>query len=273
MGKGKVMGVCPMCAYLNDTDEKELHDSHVVPRSVFKNQYRNNGAKLGNRLIEMSYKAETPLEVTQDQGKEPMLCFACEQRLSGEIEKPTLEWLRRQSQGRSVQADSVLLARYVASVWWRAMWSKHRFYEHILFDHKFIRPIIEASLDPHATLTNVSFRLRKLQDSSGGSTLAALEGFQAIMTNHLPDEKLVQGHSCFALIHEGYIWEVFSPRLSRSTMGKLDCFKADRSRYLLRTYDLFREPAFLEHATLQLSKHLENGKTPAFQKVFGRIQE
>lgn len=262
-----------MCAYTHDTDEKELHDSHVVPRSVFRNQYRNNGAKIGNRLIEMSFNAETPLDVTQNQGNGPMLCFACEQRLSEEIEKPTLEWLRMQGQRRSVQADSVLLARYAALVWWRAMWSKHRFFKHVLFDHKLIRPIIEASLDPDATLKNVSFRLRKLQDSSGGFTLPAVEGFQATLTNHLPDEKLVQGHKSFALIHEGYILEVFAPRLSRTAMQKLDCFKSDRHRYLLRTYDLCREPAFLELAALQLSKHFENRKTSAFQKVFGRFEE
>lgn len=273
MGKGKVMGVCPMCVYFNDTDEKELHDSHVVPRSIFKKQYRSNGTKLRNRLIEMSHKAETPLDVTQDQGKEPMLCFECEQRLSREIEKPTLEWSRRQVLGQPIEADSVLLARYVTSVWWRAMLSKHRYYEHILFEHEHIRPIIEASLEPYATLKNVSFRLRKLQDSSGGFTGAALEQYQATVANHLPDEKLVQGHACFALIHEGYIWEVFSPRLSRSAMDKLHCFKADRSRYVLRAYDLCRDPVFLEHAAQHLSKHLENNNTPAFQKVFRQVKE
>lgn len=126
MGKGQVMGVCPMCAYFNDTDEKELLDSHVVPRSIFKKQYQNNGAKLGNSLIEMSDKTDSPLHVTQDQGKEPMLCFECEQWLSTEIEKPALECSRRQISGQSVEADSVLLARYAALVWWRAMWSYAR---------------------------------------------------------------------------------------------------------------------------------------------------
>jgi len=273
MGKGKVMGVCPMCAYFNDTDEKELLDSHVVPRSVFNKQYRNNGAKLGNRLIEMSGKTDNPLHVTQDQGKEPMLCFECEQRLSTEIEKPTLEWSRRQISGQSVEADSVLLARYAASVWWRAMWSKHRYYEHILFDHKLIRPIIEASLEPHATLKNVSFRLRKLHDSSGGFSVAALEQYQAIVANHLPDEKLVRGHTCFALIHEGYAWEVFWPRLSRSKMDKLHCFKLDRNRYILTAYDFCKSPVLLQHAAQQLSKHFETKATPAFQKVFRQVEE
>lgn len=218
MGKGKVIGVCPMCTYFNNTEEKELLDSHIVPHSIFKRMYRNNGPKLGNRLVEMSDNPDDPLEVTQDQGKEPMLCFECEQRLSVEIEKPALEWSRRQISGQSVEADSVLLARYTTSVWWRAMLSKHRYYEHILFDNKLIRPIIEASLEPHATLKNVSFRLRKIHDSSGGFSLAALKGFEAIAINHLPDEKLVRGHTCFALIHEGYSWEVFWPRLSRSKM-------------------------------------------------------
>ena len=273
MGRGKVIGICPMCAYFNDTDEKELQDSHVVPRSVFKKMYQKNGGNLGNRLIEMSHKVDDSLDVTQDQGKEPMLCFKCEQRLSREIEKPTLEWSRRQALGRSIEADSVLLARYISSVWWRAMWSKHRYYEHILFDYKLIRSIIEASLESHATLKNVSFRLRKLQDSSGGFTVAALEQFQATITNHLPDEGLLEGHACFALIHEGYVWEVFSPRLSRSTIDKLHCFKADRNRYSLRPYDLCREPVFLEHAAQHLSKHFENNKTPAFQKFFRQIAE
>lgn len=273
MGKGKVMGVCPTCAYFNDTDKKELLDSHVVPRSVFRKQYRANGAKLGSRLIEMSDKPDNPLHVSQDQGKEPMLCFQCEQRLSTEIEKPTLEWSRRQISGQSVEADSVLLARYAASVWWRAMWSKHRFYEHILFDHELIRPIIGASLEPHATLKTVSFRLRRLHDSSGGFSLAALEQYQAIMANHLSDEKLVQGHTCFALIHEGYAWEVFWPRLSRSKMNKLHCFKADRNRYILTAYDFCKSPVLLQHASQQLSKHLENKATPAFQKYSLQAEE
>lgn len=271
MSKGKAMGVCPMCTYFNDTDKKELLDSHVVPRSVFKKQYRKNEAKLGNRLIEMSYKADDLLHVTQDQGKEPMLCFECEQRLSAEIEKPTLEWSRRQTSGKAVEADSVLLARYTASVWWRAMWSKHRYYEHILFDHKLIRPIIEASLEPHATLKNVSFRLRKLYDSSGGFSLAALEQYQAIVANHLPDEKLIRGHICFVLIQEGYAWELFWPRLSRSRMDKLHCFKADRNRYILTAYDFCKSPVLLEHAAHQFSKHIEAKTTPAFQKALGQV--
>lgn len=268
MGKGKMMGVCSMCVYSNDTDEKELRDSHIVPRSVFRTQYRTNGAKLQNRLIEMSGKAESPLHLTQDQGKEPMLCFGCEQRLSREIEKPALEWSRRKVVGQSVEVDSVLLARYVTSVWWRAMLSKHRYYEHIVFDHELIRPIIQASLEPQATLKNVSFRLRNLRDSSGGFGVAALKQYQATVANHLPDEKLVRGHACFALIHEGYVWEAFSPRLSRSSVDKLHCFKADRSRYVLRGDDFCQNPVYMQHAALQLSKHLEGNATPTFQKFF-----
>lgn len=270
MGKGQVMGVCPMCAFFNDTDEKELLDSHVVPRSVFKKLYQNNGATLGNRHIEMSDKTDSPLHVTQDQGKEPMLCFECEQKLSAEVEKPTLEWSRRQISGHSVEADSVLLARYAASVWWRAMWSRHHYHEHILFEQKLIRPIIEASLDPHATFKNVSFRLRKIVDSSGGFSLTDLAQYQATVANHLPDEKLVRGHTCFALIHGGYAWEVFWPRLSRSTMHKLHCFKADRNRYILKEYDFCKSPVLLQHAAQQLSKHHDARTTRAFQKFFSK---
>lgn len=256
-----------MCTFSGDNREKELKNSHVVPASVFRALYRNNGARLRNRLIEMPQSEDARLDVTQAQGNEPMLCWDCEQRLSKEVERPALVWSRQQKYGTVTDADCILLARYITSVWWRAMRSKQPQYAHVLFDEIIYRAIIEATLEKKATLKNVSFRLRRFHDSSGGFKTSALQNYMATLVNHLPNEKLLRGHASFAMIAEGLVWEAFWPRLKQRTMDKLRCFRENRSRYTLETFDISREHLLQHHLALQYKKYAEKKITPAFKKA------
>jgi hypothetical protein len=267
MAKPKEMGICPICTYGGDTTPKELQSSHVVPRNTYKALREKMGPKLKGRYIEMHSEPDIRLDVTQDQGDTPMLCWDCEQQLSVEIEKPTRVWIRKQISGPLVDVDSVLLARYVASVWWRGMLSKHERYNAIGFDPVIIRPLIEASLNPDLTYKKMSFRLRKLIDSSGGFSETALLQYTAMVPNHLAHEKSKRRHACFALIHDGYVWEVFVPRLSSHKINKLNFFKPNRDRYILKSLDFFKNPALKEHAIQVYSKHVGGQTTPAFRKA------
>ena len=268
MAKQKKVCVCPMCAYDGDTTPKELLSSHVIPRNTFRALSRRMGPKLNGRYIEMSSQPDNRLHVTQEQGDEPMLCWDCEQRLSTQIEKPTRNWINDQTSVRSVDADSVLLARYAASVWWRAMLSKHKYYQHVVFDPLTIRDVMEASLNPNATLKKISFRIRKFTDSSGGFSDSALLQYQATVAGPLLDERLVLGNTCFAVIHEGFAWEGFVPRFNRKKIDKLKCFRSDRSRYALRPLDFSTTPALLSHGAHQYSKYVQGRVTPTFERVY-----
>lgn len=257
-----------MCAYGGDSTPKQLVSSHIIPRNTFKALRTRMGPKLKGRYIEMPSQPDAPLHVTQDQGHEPMLCMVCDDLLGTQIEKPTRHWINSQTSRKSVDVDSVLLARYAALVWWRAMLSKHDHHQHVGFDPVAIRPLMEASLDPNTTFKNISFRLRKFTDSSGGLSDLALLQYQSTIVGPLQDEMLVQGHSCFSVIHDGFVWEVFLPRLDRSKIEKLKCFKRDRRRYALTSLDFSKTPALLAHGAQSLGKHMQGKVTRAFEKVY-----
>lgn len=268
MAKPKKMGVCPMCAYSGDTAPKELKSSHVIPRNSFKALQNRMGPKLKGRYIEMASEADARLDITQDQGTTPMLCWDCEQWLGSEIEKPTRAWINNCTSDQFVEADSVLLARYAASVWWRAMLSKHKDYQHVEFDYVAIRPLMEASINPSATFKKISFRLRKLTDSSGGFSDSSLLQFQCTFVDQLSAEPHLLGHECFAVIHDGFVWEAFSPRLKRSSIDKLKCFSSNRSRYALQHLDFEKSSALKLFCAENYSKYLQGKVTPAFGRVF-----
>jgi hypothetical protein len=226
------------------------------------------GPKLKGRYIILSSQPDARLHIAEEQGDEPMLCRQCDNRLGTEIENPTRKWISNQTSGPSVEADGVLLARYAASVWWRAMLSKHDYYQHVLFDRATIRPLMEVSLNPSATYKNVSFRLRKLTDSGGAMSETALSQFIVTVAGSLIDEKLVRGHACFALIHDGFVCEVFSPRLGHSKIVKLKCFSSDRSRYVLKSLDFSRSTALLSHGVQVYSKYEQGSVTATFGRAF-----
>lgn len=259
------VGICPMCAYGGDASEKELQKSHVVPKSSFISTFKGNSPQLGNRLIHLSGDPEENLHVTQDQCAMWMLCGVCEGRLNKEIETPSFKWIRSNKR-KTVKADGVLLSRFASSIWWRAMYSKHKTFQYITFDLERAQSLIEASLCPEKTLKNISFRLRRFRDYSGGMSESALNNAIIPIQNHMPQEVVLQRHETFALIAEGLVWEVFYPRLDRGIETKFGCFGEGQKRYRLAGLDFNSDPILLKIAREQLSKHRNEMFSPAFNK-------
>jgi len=259
------VGICPMCAYGGDTSEKELQKSHVVPKSSFKSTFKGNNPQLGNRLIHLSGDPEENLHVTQDQCAMWMLCGVCEGRLNKEIETPSFKWIRSNKR-KTVKADGVLLSRFASSIWWRAMYSKHKAYQYITFDLERAQSLIEASLCPEKTLKNISFRLRRFRDYSGGMSESALNNAIIPIQNHMPQEVVLQRHETFALIAEGLVWEVFYPRLDRGIETKFGCFGEGQKRYRLADLDFNSDPILLKFAREELFKYRNEMFSPAFNK-------
>lgn len=213
------------------------------------------------------------LDVTQDQGAKPLLCFHCEQQISKDIEKPAIELYKRQLGSRSWQVDPILFTRYAASIWGRAMLSEHKFYKHIEYNPQILIALLQAIVTPQRTSKNFSIRLRHFTDSSGiisGNTRKLLI---ATMANHLPTGTLPSNHHSFCLISEGLVWEIFYPRLSRPTASKLGCLSFHKKRVLLASYDFVKDATLLNHCANQLAKHRENTSTHAFRKAIPPLHE
>lgn len=259
------LGICLMCAHLGDTGQKPLLRSHVVPHSIFKSVAAGNNIQPSNQFIVLSDNPLVKLDASQDQGATPMLCHDCEQRLSAEIERPTARWLKRQRPDHFYEIDSVLLCRFAASVWWRAMISKHENYRNIKFNYSSIHDIMAASLDPEKTLKTLSFRLRRLTESTGGMTEETMKNAIFTISGDNFSNKCSECRPSFSLIAGGFGWEVFHPRLKRSYREKCKCMES-QSLHEIPNWDFLSDPQIIAFGALQLAKELGEKSSPAFKK-------
>lgn len=259
------LGICLMCAHLGDTSQKELCNSHVVPRSFFMDVAAGNNIQPPNQFIVLSDNPETNLHASQVQGATHMLCAVCEQRLSTEIEKPASEWVKRQTPGRFCELDSVLLCRFAASVWWRAMISKHDYYKNIKFDHGSIHDIMAASLDPNKTLKTLSFRLRRFTDSKGSLTEETMKNAIFTITSDSFPNRRSGYRPSFSLIAGGFGWEVFYPRLTRANLKNYKCMEGQRP-YKILDWDFASDSQLIAFAARQLAKESDGKSSTAFKK-------
>lgn len=108
-------GVCKLCL-----EAKELQESHSIPRSFF-NKAKGNGGQ----VISMQ-KGREPRRENLDP-KEPMLCFECEQFLSGQYESYGIRLLRNPHNIRK-NSDHIIISNFdykrfylfLLSILWRA---------------------------------------------------------------------------------------------------------------------------------------------------------
>ena len=81
------MAKCQLCL-----QENKLQNSHIIPNAIFKKLFRSNNGK----AISLSSNAEQWIEHGSDSWHEELLCRDCEQLLSTNYEKYSIELLRGQ---------------------------------------------------------------------------------------------------------------------------------------------------------------------------------
>ncbi len=120
-------GICKLCL-----EEKELQESHSIPRSYFKRLKKND-----SQLI-LVRKGSRPKRVNVDP-KEPLLCFECEQFISTEYESYGIRLLRNHHNIRK-NSDHIIINSfnykrfylYLLSILWRASISKNIHYSTVV---------------------------------------------------------------------------------------------------------------------------------------------
>lgn len=125
-------GICKLCL-----TEKELLESHSIPRSFF-NKAKGNGGQ----VISMQ-KGRAPRRENLDP-KEPMLCFECEQFLSSEYESYGIRLLRNRHNIRK-NSDHIIVSHFdykrfylfLLSILWRASNAMDLHYSSVAGNHEF----------------------------------------------------------------------------------------------------------------------------------------
>lgn len=241
---------CALCAYHGDFSPKNLQKSHVIPRSFYMDLFSANGPALKNRVIALSEDLDENLHVTQDQGGRPMLCLDCEKMLNQQIDGPIIKWLRSDTD----VIDSTLIARFIASIWWRGMLSSHHIYADIKFSETLFRSLVNASINSQNTFKIANFRIQKVT----GFSSTSLQNVVLIKSN--PEDPCA-----FSFIAKGYLWEAFCPPESTLKFRQNGGLSPNRKRYALKSYDLSQDPALIRLGVASLHK-IETGKTsPTFR--------
>ena len=209
------MPICALC-----TKEKELKNSHTIPRSIFKKIYTDSGKGI---LIHTA--KDTPIQKTQMQLASDLLCDGCEQTLSKEYEKYTLEVLRGQrgihAANRLNGVDFKKVELFFISIIWRAAVSTLPGFNEINLNSRnleALRAAVKSGTRP--TTPSISVKLNKLTDDKNIFTNEMLK----LMCIKPFRRRYKTGYS-FQFIFEGFFIEVFVPRLNypvRKQPGVID---------------------------------------------------
>lgn len=218
----------------------------------------------------MSGCLEEPLDAVQDQGNTPILCGPCDNMLGAELDGPAKVWAIKQSiDGKYITLDSIMHARFVASILWRGILSKHQYFSTLTADEKTLDRLRIASINSTNTFKYMSFRLRKLTDSTGGLSKSALKNAIYAIPREYRFSKSGKIYTAYIFIYEGFAWELISPKLPMHTAKIKNLLKAPKHRYRLDSFDFPRQHDLLEHGAVQLQKLKEKRITPAFKKWVG----
>lgn len=231
------IGICKLC-----DENKELQNSHVIGKSVFKKLLKNSGK---NFNYSPSLK-EKKIKKTADQWATPMLCKSCEDWLNSKYENYSLWALKNKQSGVEhfesekfytiVNVDQYRLALYLISIYWRAAHSRHPAYSQVLIhdeQNEYLKKCIlnQANLD----FKQISVRISKLIDSSGQIGSDGLEGF---VTSLHPRILHKYGYSYYMLF-EGYYFEIFFNSLSVTERAEKGVVKKNKKILHLPYVDIF----------------------------------
>ncbi|QGY30069.1 hypothetical protein [Pantoea cypripedii] len=121
-----MIGICKLCL-----EVRELQQSHIIPRSYFKNLKKEDGKIV---VLEEGKKSITG----NFDPKEPMLCRACEQFLSINYEHYGIRVLRDHKNFRKNSNHIVISSfdykrfyLFLISILWRASVAKHIHYDNV----------------------------------------------------------------------------------------------------------------------------------------------
>ncbi|WP_063345491.1 hypothetical protein [Vibrio jasicida] len=216
------MAKCQLCL-----QENKLQNSHIIPNAIFKKLFRSNNGK----AISLSSNAEQWIEHGSDSWHEELLCRDCEQLLSTNYEKYSIELLRGQHKNSDMVKSAGVkfsdvnvskLCLFLLSIYWRAAVSKSPVFKNVQLHPKHQEYMRQAILNNQILskqlLTISGYRLH--DSTKDGFTLNNLKGFiSSPFMSHEFDTKT------FCLTIEGFYFEVSSPGIRYSKLKTLNFLK------------------------------------------------
>jgi hypothetical protein len=191
----------------------ELRESHILPNALFRRIKQRDSGK----LIAFDDSADALVDQTINTWSEPMLCHACEQRLSM-LEHYALELLERSAQGGRRQEGALLrsidyakLKGFTTSILWRSAESSLKPFAKVSLPASY-RDKLRVSLLLGQTLPPREFACRfdLLYDATpvadGGM---AEDHFRTILMS--PFARASGRHGSFLFLLGGYLLEIYAP--------------------------------------------------------------
>lgn len=197
--------LCKLC-----DQAKELQNSHVIGKSIFRAINKNSGKHYG---IYTDQEANKVVRST-DQWATPMLCENCESLLNSRYENYSSWALRNKQPGVKHQTNLHYLSiknvnqkrllMYVISIFWRAAVSSHKVFKNVQIPseiNEYLKRCILGKINIDTKLFAV--RITKLMDPSNYLSDVILQG---IITNLMP--RNVEKGSSFIMVFSGYSFEI-----------------------------------------------------------------
>lgn len=230
---------CKLC-----DQAKELKNSHVIGKAVFRAINKNSGKHYG---IYADQETEKVVRST-DQWATLMLCGDCESLLNSRYENYSLWSLRNKQTGVKHQinihylsiknVNQKRLLMYVISIFWRAAVSSHKVFECVQISpemNEYLKRCILGRINIDSKLFAV--RVTKLIDSRNHFSEELLEG---IITNLMP--RNVQKGSSYIMVFSGYAFEILIGCLNPCDLYGYGVIRKNKSVLLVPYQDLFGIP-------------------------------
>lgn len=234
------IGICKLCK-----NEKQLRNSHVVPRSVFKRALKgfNHGV-----VLDLKYNKVVN---TQDQWATYLLCADCEHKLNIRYEEYSLAALRDEVRGvrhqekqgylQIVNINQHRLILFVLSILWRALESDHKVFKKIndlgvseeVKEH--YRSIIYNNILPRPQVFTV--RISKL--------VTVIDEFKDLELNFITNFGFDADTSGFVrslIIMDGYCFEIFLHTSPSSRLEGLGILKSQKKILKIPRIEAFSIP-------------------------------
>lgn len=230
-----VQAICPKCGL-----SKKLIQSHSIPKAFYDAQ----------KSIYIPVGGTAKVARTVITGKHPILCSKCDQRLGSELDKPAFEWVTKTHALGALIAD-ITLARFLASVFWRASQSEHNYYRSFLSpDHELAELLKAATYDEMQTFQIASYDVRRIEENE----VFSREELDSLILHPVVrpvDTNLNSSFISLRAVFGGCIWTMLWPKLTPRVSGLLH---PDGHRCELKTVRLEDDPELSSFIVSTLEK-------------------
>ncbi|MGR2922394.1 hypothetical protein [Acinetobacter sp. 1125_18A] len=235
-------GICKLC-----DEEKELKNSHVIGRAVFRKALK--GSKYTLRF-DPNFKKVVK---DQDQWASYMLCGECEHKLNSRYETYALDALRNRiktvkhkekNEYFEIQGiDQTKLNLYLLSILWRGIESNHEVFEKLnIFNiTPMVKKLLKDCINDERIYRSECFNIRisKLVNSIETLKIKEIDFITGFSCNI--DEK---GRIRFLTIFEGYSFEFFFLTDISQIVTGLGVLKKNKRILKMPYIDVFSIPEF-----------------------------